>query len=148
MKFPIIPVAKDRRIVQYDLAAAQTFKKGAAVLLNASEEVATCAADPAVILGFAAAPAGADPESATKQLVYVAEPGRRFWGEGDNAPTMDDVNQTYGMAVDSDGFWYVDGAEGSALSVYIHNVDLERNLYEFSVLATVAQISVGEHTAP
>jgi hypothetical protein len=141
MKFPAIPVAKDRRIVQYDLAASQTFKKGAAVLLNASEEVAECAADPTVVLGFAAEPAGSDPESATKVLVCVAEANRRFWIEGDNAPTMDDVNQEYGIAKDSDGYWYLDGTETTATVFYVHTVDMERNLYEVSVLTDVAQIS-------
>jgi hypothetical protein len=148
MKFPAIPVAKDRRIVEYDLAAAQTFVKGAAVVLNASEEVAECGADPAVVLGFAAEPAGSNPESASKVLVCLAEGNRRFWIEGDNAPTMDDVNQTYGLAKDADGYWYVDGSESGALSCYVHTVDTERDLYEISILETVAQISVAVHTAP
>lgn len=148
MKFPAIPVAKDRRIVEYDLAASQTFVKGAAVVLNASEEVAECGADPASILGFAAEPAGSNPESASKVLVCLCDNSRRFWIEGDNAPTMDDVNQVYGLAKDADGYWYLDGAEASALSVYVHNVDTERDLYEISVLTTVSQIDVQLATAP
>lgn len=125
--------------MQLDLAAAQTFRKGAAVVQNASEEIAECGADPASIYGFAAEAAGTDPESSSKILVNVAEEGRHFWGEGDNAPTMDDVNQTYGLAKDADGDWYVDGTDTTNTRVYVHNVDMERNLYEFSVLAANRQ---------
>jgi hypothetical protein len=146
MKFPAIPVAKDRRIVQYDLASGQTFTKGALVVLNASEEVAECGADPTSVLGIAAEPAGSDPESATKILVCVAEANRRFWIEGDNAPTMDDVNQEYGAAKDSDGYWYLDGTETGTTVFYVHTVDTERNLYEVSILTDVAQISAAAAT--
>lgn len=146
MKFPAIPVSKDRLIRRYDIAASQTFKKGAAVLMNSSEEVAECAADPAAVLGFAAEPAGGsalfsrgDPETGGV-LVCIAEPHRRFHMQGDNNPTMDDVNQSYGIAKDADGYWYVDGTDTTNKVVYVHNVDLERNLYEVSVLVGVAQM--------
>ena len=139
MKMPIIPAAKSRSNWQFDLAAAQTFKKGSPVSHNASEEIAEIAADGTPILGFAAEAAGTDPESASKVLVAVAVEGRLFQAEGDNAPTMDDVNQSYGLAKDADGYWYVDGTDVANPRVYVHNVDLERNLYIISVLAAHRQ---------
>lgn len=148
MKFPAIPTASGRRIVQYDINVATTFRKGAAVVLDAGEEVVECGADPALILGFAAEPAIASPlfgrkdPEVGKVLVCVAEEGRRFWMDGSSAPAAngDDINQSYGIAKDADGDWYVDKTDVVATRVYVHNVDYDRNLYEVSVLEANRQI--------
>ena len=133
-KFPATPAVGGRNIRQHSLAAAQTFKLGAAVLLDASEDIIEAGADPALIRGFAAEPAGKDPEGALKILVYAADQGEKFWMSGDNNPVKADINQSYGIVKDADGIWTVDGTEVVNTRVYVHQVDLDRNLYLVSVL--------------
>lgn len=126
----------------HDLKAAETFEIGAVVLLDANEEIIEASADPTSILGFAAHAAAPAFESvpvieANKCLVFKATEGQKFWIAGDNDPTADDLNQEYGMAVDSDGIWYLDGTETTTTSLYVHDIDTDRNLYKVSV--TVAE---------
>lgn len=139
-KFPALPAShEDFQAEEYTEAAAQAFKLGAAVLLDASEDIAECGTDPAAILGFAAHPAGKN-IPASKDLVWKASEGQKFWMAGDNNPLKSDINQSYGITKDGDGIWHVDGTKtaGSA-RLYVHQVDLERNLYLISVLAANRQ---------
>lgn len=138
-----------RRIIEYPLNASATFKNGAFVLLNASEEVIACSADPTAVLGISVSPAaggtgygegGTREIDTTKCLVAVAGPGRTFLMEGDNDPVQDDIGKSYGVAVDSDGVWYVDGTETTTLVVTVVDIDTDRNLYEVVVISTVQQI--------
>ncbi len=138
-KFPATPAAGDRRVEQFPLHAAQTFKLGAAVYLDATPDVNECGDDPATILGFATEPATKDPESSAVVLVAKCEEGRRFWMSGSSNPAATDVNLTYGIDSDADGIWVVDKTETTNTRVYVHQVDLTRNLFLVSVLEAYRQ---------
>lgn len=72
-----------------------------------TDRVATCGADPAVILGLASEPA-ADVVEAGYALVWVADENTEFMMPTSSAPTAANINTAYGVAVDADGIWYVD----------------------------------------
>lgn len=131
--FPATPDARSRKLRQYAQKAGETFKLGACVLLDANEDILEAGADPASIRGFAAEPAGKDPE-AGKVLVAVCDQGELFWMAGDNAPVKADINQNYGIVKDADGIWTVDGTETTNTRVHVHQIDTDRNLYLVSVL--------------
>lgn len=133
--------ASNERVRQFDVKAAETFTLGALVVLDGSEELTECGADPASILGMVLHSEDVDPLDTTKALVALAEEGRTFWMPGDDDPTAADVNQSYGVAVDGDGIWHVDGTEAVNTRVYVHAVDLDRKLYEVSVLAANRQVA-------
>ena len=137
MKRHIIPHSGGR-VKEYTLAAAQTFKSGALVLMDANEDVATCGADPTSVLGVSASPAAAEPEPG-RVLVNLGSEEALFWADGDNAPTKADINQQYGAAVDGDGIWHVDGTETTAKVFYVVDVDLDTNRYLVRILAAVRQ---------
>lgn len=125
------------------VAASQTFKRGAIVLLDGSEDVIEASADPASIYGFAAMewPEGgaAAPADFTLIPIFKATEGQKFWMSGDNAPVKADINQSYGVVADGDGIWTVDGTDVTNTRVYVHDIDLERNLYKVSVLVANRQ---------
>ena len=123
---------------EYTEGAAQSFKLGAAVVLDASQFVTECGADPASLIGFAAHPAGKGLPS-TKDLVYVASEGQKFWMSGTSNPVYADTNKLYGIVKDANGIWTVDKTDVVNTRVYIHAVDLDRNLYLASVLAANRQ---------
>lgn len=129
----------DQPAQEYDLAASQTFKLGAAVLLDASENIAECGADPALILGFALHPAGMH-IPATKCLVARASEGQKFFMSGTSNPVKANINQSYGIVKDADGIWVVDITDTTATRLYVHQVDLERNLFQVSVLEANRQV--------
>lgn len=138
-RFPFIP-QRGRRLKKYPLKAAETFKSGALVLLDANEEIAECGADPTAVLGVAVHQAAGRDLLPTEQLVALGGSGRTFLGEGDNAPTEDDINQQYGVAKDANGIWHVDGTDTTNVVVEVVDVDLERGLYEFVFLVSDLQI--------
>lgn len=126
------------RTRQYTVDSSATFKSGAFVLLASDEEIEACGADPTAVLGIACSDAQADPVTG-KVLVMLAEEHALFHIEGDNNPVAGDQNQDYGVAVDSDGIWYIDGAETSADVLHVVDVDLTRNLYTVRFVADVRQ---------
>lgn len=132
-KFQAIPM-QGRRMKQYDLSSSESYNVGAAVLLDGSQEITEAGADPAEILGFAAFAAGDEIESDTA-IVAVAHEGATFLMEGDSDPTSSDINQDYGIASDGDGDWHVDTTDTSNTVVHVEDVDLDRNLFEVSVLS-------------
>lgn len=135
--FPAEPHLGDA--TEQPLAAAQTFKRGALVLFDANEDIAETGADPALILGVAAHDAAVT-DFETIMHVFKASEGQKFWGSGDNDPTKADINQQYGVTKDADGVWHIDGTKtGATARTYIHDVDLDRKLYKFSVLAANRQ---------
>lgn len=139
--FPALPAyTADQPAEEMTLAAGQTYKLGAAVLMDASEDIAECAADPAVIRGFAAHPAGFH-IPATKCLVWKASEGQKFWMAGTSAPVKGNINGSFGIVKDADGIWVVDITEVAATRVYIHQIDTDRNLFLVSVLAANRQIA-------
>ena len=137
--FPPLPAyAADQSTAEYTEEAAQTFKLGAAVLLNGSQNIAECGADPAAILGFAAHPATKN-IPATKDLVWKASEGQKFLMAGTSNPVKANIGQSYGIVKDANGIWIVDITDTVATRLYVHNVDLDRNLFLVSVLAANRQ---------
>lgn len=132
-------------IRHYPIASAEAWALGALVLLDGSEDLIEAGADPTSILGWAMAPASAGDligNMAGLGLecpVYVAEEGRKVWMSGDNNPVKADINQVYGVVVDGDGIWIVDGTETTATRVYVHAIDTVLNLYLVSILAANRQ---------
>jgi hypothetical protein len=114
------------------------FKLGAAVLLDANEDVVECGADPAAILGFAAHENDKNPITG-KTTVAVCTEGQKFWMSGSSAPVKADINQVYGIVKDANGIWIVDKTEAVNTRVYIHAIDTDRNLFLISVLAANRQ---------
>lgn len=139
--YPALPAfAADQPTSKFTEAAAQTFLLGAAVLLDGSNNVAECGVDPAAILGFAAHPAGKNIPN-TEDLVWRASEGQKFWMSGAaGAPVKANINVSYGITKGADGIWQLDTAKtaGSA-RLYVHNIDLDRNLFLVSVLAANRQ---------
>lgn len=149
-KFPALAADGTRRIRQFSIAVASTYKLGAAVLLDAGEDLIEAGADPASILGFAAAPVtsgklvGELADSSTDiggAPVQLAEEGRLFWMAGDSNPVKADINQKFGLVKDADGIWTVDKTDIVNTKVHVHDVDLDRNLFLVSVLAANRQIA-------
>lgn len=139
--FPALPAyAADQPTEEMTIAAAQTFKMGAAVLLDANEDVAECGADPAVIRGFAAHPANLH-IPATKCLVWKASEGQKFLMAGTAAPVKANINQVYGIVKDADGIWVVDVSDTTNTRVHVHQIDTDRNLFLVSVLAANRQVA-------
>lgn len=115
--------------VRYTLKSSQTFKAGDLVDIDGNEDVLEVSgADPTPILGVAAEDAANVVESGYV-MVYVATSDTIFAMQGDNAPTADDVNQSYGVIEDGDGIYTVDGTETSNTRVYVVGVDTNRELY-------------------
>ena len=155
MKRPAVADPRTRMVQKYNIKAAEAWALGAAVVLDATPELTECGADPLVILGFAEEPvfagdrAGDRKGTTTGNLagfslgasVAIAEEGRKFWLDGDNDPVAGDVNQSYGIAVDGDGVWYVDGTDAVNQRVYVHDVDLDTKRYLVSVLAANRQVA-------
>lgn len=145
-KRPAVP-AKNRQIIQYALDSAQTFKEGAAVLLNTTdEEVDECGADPALILGFAEHAAkdfdgGVRMVEGTKVLVALARPGCTFWMSGTTAPVQDDLGKAFGIVKDADSIWVVDKTEVAATRVRVVAIDIDLEIFEVSVLAANQQVA-------
>lgn len=134
----LFPHPQKAEIQQFDVKAAETFTRGAVVLLDANEDVIEAGADPAAVLGFAEHDAEVDPDT-TKVLVAKCDSEvARFWMAGDNNPLKSDINQDYGV-VKTSGVWLVDGTDTTNLVVHVHDVDLDRNLYKVSVVAAARQ---------
>jgi len=124
------------------LAAAQTFKIGAAVLMDGSQNIAECGADPASIYGFAAGAATKDPQDATKQIVYKAFEGQKFWMQTSVAPAASNRGVNYGITKDADGIWYVDFTKTAGVArMYVHDIDTDTVRVLVSVLAANRQIA-------
>jgi hypothetical protein len=135
-------VAADQSAEEYTEAAAQTYKMGAAVLMDANEDIAECGADPAAILGFAAHDATKHAiVSPGKCLVWKASEGQKFWMSGTSNPVKANINQLFGLVKGGDGIWQVDIAETVNTRVYVHKIDTDRNLFLVSVLAANRQAS-------
>lgn len=136
--FPATPaVAGESSIREYTEGAAQTFKHGAAVVLTA-QVIVECGADPAAILGFAQHAATKN-IPATKDLIAVASEGQKFWMAAGTALVAADIGVLYGIVKDANGIWVIDRTETVNTRVYLHYVDLERQLALVSVLAANRQ---------
>lgn len=137
LRMPWIP-ARNRTVLEYPIKAAEVWETGALLVLDATPELTECGADPAAVLGVSLGAAG-DHVYPTQGSVAIAEEGSTFWAPGDNDPLITDVDTDYGVAVDGDGRWYVDGTDTSNLVVNVIGVDLTRNLYHVRFIASVRQ---------
>lgn len=145
---PRVPAVLANRgtIREYAITASEAWEVGAVVLLDGNETLIEASADPTVLLGFSLAEVSAGDlagEMAGLGLgcpVALAEVGTRFWIDGDNDPVATDRNRKYGMAVDADGIWHIDGTETTTTSLYVHDIDTDINRYLVEVLASRMQV--------
>lgn len=128
---PITPVIRNEsyRYVNYPLAAAQTFKKGAPLVLGTAGTVSEGGTDPTIILGFAAADAAdyawqADTFGTVVASVPVALADGVFRGtlEGtyDSAAHL---STDFGLVKDATGYWTVDETDETNVRVIVIGVD-------------------------
>lgn len=128
---PITPVIfnESYRYMTYPLAASQTFKKGAPVLLNADGKVEECSADPQLILGFATADAADyawedDTFGNVSPSVPVALASHVFRGTLEGTYDADGhISVDFGLVKDATGYWTVDETEETTVSVVLIGVD-------------------------
>lgn len=136
--FPATPAfSGESSVRKYTEGAAQSFKLGAAVVLAAGL-VTECGADPASILGFVQHPATKN-IPATDDLVAVASEGQKFWMGSSTALVAGDINTLYGIVKDANGIWVIDKTDVVNTRLYMHYIDLERQLALVSVLAANRQ---------
>jgi hypothetical protein len=121
--------------VRHTLKAGETFNAGDFVELDANEDILEVSgADPTPLYGLAAENA-TDVVEAGYVMVYPFIDGvNQMAMQGDNAPTADDVGQKYGIIEDGDGIYTVDGTDTTNVRVYVHDVDINRELYFCTVL--------------
>lgn len=136
----VAPFPQAKRVSKmYPLNASADFEAGAFVLLNGSEEVIECSADPAVVAGIAAGPAAGRVINEDKMLVHLATPQSTFFMSGTSDPDVNDVGVAYGV-VDTSGVWQVDLTDTTNTVVQVIAVDLVRNLFEVTVISSVRQL--------
>lgn len=142
MPMPAVPAVGVRDNRKFTLAAAQTFKDSAFVLLDASEDIAECGAAPAVVYGIALEPATKDPEGTGVVIVMPLWEGQKIWIDGNVVPVKADINQSYGLLKAADGVWILDKAQtGGAARAYVHAIDTDVNRYLISILAANRQVA-------
>lgn len=140
-EFPATPAfMAESSVRQYTEAAAQSFAIGAAVVLDGSQNVTECGADPATILGFSAHRAGAN-IPATRDLIHVASEGQKFWMQATSNPAYANTNVAYGLVRAASGIWLVDFTDVVNTRVYVHYVDTDRNLVLVSVREANRQVA-------
>lgn len=141
-RIPCTPAAGNRDNIFLPLAAAQTFKVGAAIFLDGSGNVNECGADPASIYGFSAGAATKDPQDPTKNICYKAFEGQKFWLQCSANPVAANRAINYGITKDADGIWYVDFTKTAGTArVYVHDIDTDTNRVLVSVLAANRQVA-------
>ncbi len=116
--------------------------RGGIVELDGTPEVvAAIGTDPTPILGIALQPGNVDPFP-TKILVALADSEKaRFWFSGSSDPVAANIGEDYGVIEDSDGIWTLDITETTNVRLFVHNIDLERNLFLVSVLEADRQLA-------
>lgn len=142
MRIPAVAAAGNRDNIQLPLAAAQTFKTGAAVLRDGSGNIAECGADPASIYGFSTGVATKNPVDATKAIIMKAFEGQKFWMQCNVDPVAANSGINYGITKDADGIWYVDFTKTAGTArVYVHDIDTDTKRVLVSVLAANRQVA-------
>lgn len=130
---PFTPLQRvgDERFFARQMKAGETFKTGAAVLVDSNNELAECGADPATIYGVALASA-ADYAWKYDSFGFVdfeipfAKADQPFRGTLKGTFAASDIGTSYGLLKDSTtGIWVVDKAETSATRVRVISVDDE-----------------------
>jgi hypothetical protein len=113
------------RVIDRPLAAGASFLRGSAVLVDASGNIAECAANPAAIAGFSESGAGTDTNIFNNLRTRGFPPGRMQFVSCRNQvyrckylgtlPAAD--GGTYDIIKDSDGLWKVNFASSAAARV-------------------------------
>lgn len=131
-------------IREYTLKSGEQPQAGDFVHLDSNEEVVrTTSADPTPLLGIAEE--DYDTLANTGKILVAVVTGDTILAmEGDNAPTINDLNQSYGIARDSDGVWTVDGTDTTNTRVSVVDYHLAvggigQNIYFVKVLAAHRQ---------
>lgn len=134
---------KWRSAVQLIDAAAQSYKQGAFVVLDGSLNVTECGADPALIFGIAAGPAGKHPEGATATTIFRAEANTKFMLPFSvAAPTKAaHENKAFGIVKDADGIWTIDTTDTVATRVWVEQVDVDTKMGLCHVLSANRQMT-------
>lgn len=147
MAIPAIP-NKGRHVRRYPLKSGETPVEGQGVSLDTggSNDVQAETADPSNLLGFAAHDYGSnlrfDPYDGD-MLIFVARGDSTFWMSGTTDPSDEtEIGNQYGLSLDANDVAQVDLTDTTNLVFVIENVDLDRNLYEVSVLEAVRQFDV------
>jgi hypothetical protein len=129
---PIHPVhRRDRDVFKFfPQAAAQTFKRGALLVIDAGGAAAECGADPASIAGVALADAADyswqnDTFGTVDPGIPVALADQEFRGTLEGTFAASDIGAAYGVVLDASGYWTVDRSDTSATRVRITGVDDE-----------------------
>lgn len=134
------PTGSRPNVARYPLAASQTFNAGALVVLDASEDVTECGADPASILGVATVPAEHVIESGYIE-VYVADNVTVFAMKGTSNPAKANINQSYGVVKDgTSNRWEVDLTDTTNTRVKVVDIDTTRNLFFVTFLVANRQL--------
>lgn len=134
---------KGRHVRRIALASGETPEEGQPVSLDASGEITAETADPSTVLGFMAS---INPNDMTFDpyegdvLVYVARGDSTFWLKGTTDPTdKSDIGVRYGLTLGSDDEAQVDLTDTTNIVFVVEDVDLDRLLYEVSVVEAVRQ---------
>ena len=124
---------------RYPLASGETFNAGDVVELDGSEDVAEVSgADPTPLLGIAAEVA-ADVVEAGFVMVYVFDGVNQMAIQGSSAPVKANINQVYGVIEDGDGIYTIDITDTTNTVFYVHDIDVNRELFFVTVLAADRQ---------
>lgn len=124
---------------QYTVAAGEVPEANDFVHLNASAEIVrTVAADPTPILGLSESSAAGEPIEG-QILVTVATTDLVLAMEGDRAPLLTDIGDSYGIARDANGVWTVDTTDVVATRVHVVDVDLGRGIFFVKIMAAHRQ---------
>jgi hypothetical protein len=139
------PEGSRAEVRRYALASGSTFEAGALVVLDASEEIAECGADPASIMGIANANA-ADVVEAGFIEVTVATANTVFaatgWdGTAQDTPAKTDLNQSYGVVKDGAASrgWEVDTSDAVNTKVKVVDYDTDRKEFLFKFTSGALQ---------
>jgi hypothetical protein len=140
-----------------ELAASQTFIRGALVFVNGSGLLEECSADPGTVKGIALADANTAPgeQAANNPLVITglvnavsvatANPSTIFSCRGVNGgtdpvtPSLGNIGVQYGAVKTGDGTWALDLADTSNVVFVVVDIDIEQKVFFVKFIPAVAQ---------
>lgn len=140
MRVPAVSAAGNRDNIQLPMTAGQTFLTGALVFITAGA-ISECGADPASVYGVSTGVAGKNPVDPLKCIIQKGFEGQKFWFPCSSDPAASNRNTKYGAAKDSDGIWYVDFTETTALVFYVHDIDTDTKRALVSFVEAVRQVA-------
>ena len=117
------------KVVDYPLAASQTFNPGDLLKDNGSQAAAIVADTDADSILALSLEHGDDPIRAGYVNCILITTDVIIAMQGDNAPTASDLLQTYDIDIDGDGIFYVNGAGVGTDTVQVIDIDIDREIY-------------------